>query len=222
MRKTNFSTGKFYHIYNRGNGKNTIFHDNQDYTYFVQLLYLANDISNFKINNITRSNNYNIFSKERENQIVSIGSYVLMPNHFHILLTEKIEGGVSKFIQKLCTAYVMYYNKKYDRTGSLFEGKFKSKHINTEPYMMYIFSYIHLNPVKLIQKDWKEVGIKNTDKVFDFLNKYKYSSYADYIETNRQENKILEKGAFPNYLSPKESFKKDILSWLKFKEENMI
>ena len=68
----------------------------------------------------------------------------------------------------------MYYNKKYKRIGGLFEGKFKSQHLETEQYLKYLFSCIHLNPVKLIQKNWKEKGIKNIKKAEEYLNSYTF------------------------------------------------
>ncbi len=137
-----------------------------------------------------------------------------MPNHFHILLTEAVEGGVSKFMQKLGTAYSMYYNKKYQRSGGLFEGKFKSQHANTDEHLKYLFSYIHLNPIKLIQKDRKEKGIKNIKDSIEYLNKYSYSSYLDFIGTKRIQNKILNIEPFPRYFPNSTFFNQEILEWL--------
>ena len=142
-----------------------------------------------------------------------------MPNHFHILITEKTEGGISKFMQKLSTAYVMYYNQKYKRTGSLFEGKFKAEHLDTDRYLKYTFSYIHLNPVKLIQKDWKEIGIKNKKETLNFLENYTHSSFFDYIGNNRIQNQILNKEDFPKYFSTTGKFQNEIMDWISFKND---
>ena len=142
-----------------------------------------------------------------------------MPNHFHLLITEIKDGGISKFMQKLSTAYVMYYNKKYKRTGSLFEGKFKSIHMKDNKQIKYLFSYIHLNPVKLIQKNWKEKGINNKKEVLFYLNKYIYSSYLDFIGEQRVQNKILKLDLFPNYFPSKNIFNKEIFEWLSFKDK---
>ena len=212
IRKTNFVQGEYYHLYNRGNSKQTIFKDKKDYNHFVYLLYLSNTKKNFRINDISKD----FFNFNQEQQLVSIGAWVLMPNHFHILITEKEEGGISKFMQKLSTAYSMYYNKKYKRTGGLFEGKFKSQHLNTDRYLKYIFSYIHLNPIKLIQKDWKEEGIKDKQEAINYLDKYFYSSYLDFIEEKRYQNKILKLEAFPKYFLNKNLFKKEIFEWLSY------
>lgn len=212
IRKTSFVFGEYYHIYNRGNSKQRIFYDKNDYIYFIKLLYILNQKDNKQLRD--QAQDVFVYDKNKES-LVSIGAYVLMPNHFHILITPTENGDISKYIQKVCTGYVMYYNKKYKRTGSLFEGKFKSRYINTDRYLKYIFSYIHLNPIKLIQKDWKEKGIKNNKIALDFLETYSFSSYLDYKNENkRPENIILNKRAFPNYFPNYKSFKNEILNWI--------
>lgn len=214
IRKILFVFGEYYHIYNRGNSKQVIFHDKQDYKRFLDLLYLSNTVKNFRINDISKD----FYNFKQEYRLVSIGAYCLMPNHFHLLITQTDNGSISKFMQKLTTAYSMYYNKKYKRSGTLFEGKFKSRYIDNDQYFKYLFSYVHLNPVKLIQRDWKEKGIINKEKALDFLQKYKYSSYLDYLEEKRIEKNILDIKAFPAYFSTKGKFKKEIFEWLSFKD----
>jgi len=214
IRKVSFAFGEFYHLYNRGNSKQVIFHNHEDYSHFVKLIYLSNDKDNLNLRYI----NENFYNQTNQNKLVNIGAYCLMPNHFHLLITQTEEGSISKFMQKLSTAYSMYYNKKYERTGSLFEGKFKSKHIDNDIYFKYLFSYVHLNPVKLIQKDWKEVGIKNKSGALIFLNEYKYSSYLDYLGIKRDENIVINRGVFPDYFSSEEKFQKEIFEWLSYKD----
>ncbi|MDQ5971820.1 MAG: Tnp protein [Patescibacteria group bacterium] len=220
IRKVNFVHGEYYHIYNRGNSKQKIFHDTEDYLRFISLLYVANTTDKFNLYDVYRFTKFNIYDLEKNNTIVSIGAYCIMPNHFHILITEHKEGGVSKFMQKLTTAYSMYYNKKYKRTGGLFEGKFKSEHAKNDRYLKYLFSYIHLNPVKLIDKDWKEKGIKNKQETLEYLNNYKYSSYIDYLEIERDQKKILNINSFPKYFKTKDDFTKDIFEWLNYNQIN--
>jgi len=142
-----------------------------------------------------------------------------MPNHFHLLITQKDGGDISKFMQKLSTAYVMYYNKKYKRTGGLFEGKFKSQHLSTDKYLKYIFSYIHLNPVKLIDKDWKEKGIRNKKESLKYLHQYSYSSFSDFLGIQRIQNKVLDKNDFPRYFSNSKVFLGEIFEWLNYKND---
>lgn len=216
IRKVAFVPGEYYHIYNRGNSKQTIFHDKKDYMHFLGLLYACNQKENFKIDNLQKGQD--LFSIEKESALVDIGAYCLMSNHFHILITQTEDGSISKFMQKLSTAYVMYYNKKYERTGGLFEGKFKSQHLDTDQYLKYAFSYLHLNPVKLIDKEWKTKGIKNKNAAFEYLKKYEYSSFLDYLGIERIQNKILNTESFPKYFPSKESFVQEIFEWLGYNE----
>ncbi len=139
-----------------------------------------------------------------------------MPNHFHILITQGDDGDISKFMQKVATAYVMYYNKKYERSGGLFEGKFKSEHVNDDRYLKYLFSYIHLNPIKLIQKDWKEKGVQNKKEALEYLNQHSHSSYQDFLGEARVQTKILNKNDFQNYFSTKKQFQDEIFEWLNY------
>lgn len=219
IRSVNFSQGEYYHIYNRGNSKQKIFCDKNDYIRFIGLLFACNQKGNFKIDNLNKDQGLLDISKEED--LVGIGAYCLMPNHFHILITEKVEGGISKFMQKLGTSYSMYFNKKYKRTGTLFEGKFKSQYARTDRHLKYLFSYIHLNPIKLIQKDWKEVGIKDKEKALEYLNSYEASSFNEYIGIKRPGNKILDIISFPKYFPSKQLFKKEIFDWLKIDESNL-
>ena len=212
-RKVNFEINEFYHTYNRGNSKQKIFQNREDYERFVKLLFLSNGNNSFKIHFIKDDIVYDF---DRGGQLIDIGAYCLMPNHFHLLIKEKTENGTSKFMQKLTTAYVMYYNEKYKRTGSLFEGKFKSEHLDKDRYLKYIFSYIHLNPVKLIEPKWKETGIKNKNKTIDFLKDYRHSSFKDFFKEVRIESNILNIKAFPDYFPTAKTFIKEIIEWINY------
>ena len=213
-RKTEIEVDEYYHIYNRGVERRNIFLDKSDRERFLRLLHIANSHKPF-VFRLVRGLPLDKIDVGKKK--VAIIAYVLMPNHFHILITEVKEGGISKFLQKLTTAYVMYYNKKYKRTGSLFEGKFKAQHLSYDVYLKYIFSYIHLNPIKLIQSDWKEKGIRDIEKVKKFLTNYKYSSFLDYLDIKRVQNKIFDKKYFPEYFPNKKSFVTEILDWINYK-----
>jgi putative transposase len=217
IRKVKLASGEYYHIYNRGNSKQKIFLNKEDYQRFVGLLYACNQKDNLKVNNLSKGQT--LFDLEQVEPLVSMGAYCLMPNHFHLLVTQSKDINISIFMQKLSTSYSMYFNKKYKRTGSLFEGKFKAQHLYKDRYLKYIFSYIHLNPVKLIQKDWKEKGIKNKKEAGEYLNNYSYSSYLDHKGTQRIQNKILDIKPFPKYFPDKKSFLSEIFEWLSYKEE---
>jgi putative transposase len=205
IRLTSFVEGEYYHIYNRGNSKQIIFNDNQDHEHFIHLLTTLNTQNRVRIKNEKET--------EKGDTIVSVGAYCLMPNHFHILITQEKENGISTFMQKVSTAYVMYYNKKYKRTGSLFEGKFKAKYISGDIYLRYLFSYIHLNPLKILDANWKKkVRTTTPSKMFTFLQKYPYSSFHEYLS---DEFLIINKASFPDYFPTKKLFIENILSWFK-------
>ena len=178
------STENFYHIYNRGIDKRIIFSNSSDYIRFVQLLYICND-SEIKLKNTSRyirdEQGLALLIKRPGEKLVDILSFSLMPNHFHLLLRQSIDNGIPVFMHKLATAYCMAFNKKYERTGRFLEGPYKRKLIDSEEYLIYLSRYIHLNPVELVEPGWKERGIKNWEKVNEFLEQYKWSSYQDYI-----------------------------------------
>ena len=229
-RKVPLADGEYYHIYNRGNSKQKIFLSKEDYLYFVKLLYCCNTYKGFNFREDIIKQGIEAFDFDREETIVSMGAWVLMPNHFHVYLTtspksdlwrEIEKSRISEFMRKVSTAYAKYFNAKYSRTGGLFEGKFKSVHLETDNQAKYLFSYIHLNPIKLIDSKWKQDGIKDVKKSLEFLQKYKWSSYLDHINNDRNESKILDIENFLDYFSSLKDFNKEILGWLKYKDESI-
>ena len=225
-RREPFAVGEYYHIYNRGNSKQNIFIDDQDRDRFTKLLYLCNSTKSIDFREDIVNKQISAWDFDRGESIVSIGAWVLIPNHFHLYVTLPAKGNpseeknlVSLFMNKLSTAYSMYFNKKYGRTGSLFEGAFKSVRVVNDSQAKYLFSYIHLNPVKLIDPLWKERGVKNNKRTRGFLNTYLWSSYQDYRGKKRPENKIISRQDFPDYFDNKDIFDQEIFEWLNFKNE---
>jgi REP element-mobilizing transposase RayT len=215
QRKYSFVPGEFYHLYNRGTDKRVVFQDDRDYHRFIELLHIANNTERINVRDLHRDGE-NLFDYNVTDRLVSIGAYCLMPNHFHLLVTPVTDDGLSTFMQKLSTSYVMYFNKKYGRTGALFEGKFKSELAQEDRYLKYLFSYIHLNPVKLIQRDWKEVGLRNVVEAEQFLNNYTYSSYPEYTGRNRNQSVILNRTPFPVYFESISAAEREVKDWLTF------
>src|SRR3989339_1436407 len=204
QRKTSFTENEYYHIYSRGVEKRKIFMNTKDYNRFMALLYIMNQNNQFIIGNFLQNKSkelQDVFMEKREKTLVSILGYCLMPNHFHLILYEHTEGGISKFMGKLLTAYSMYFNTKYERSGPLFTRPFRSEHINNESQYMYIFSYVHLNPISLLEKEWKEQGVKNKEETAEFLTKYEYSSYQDFLDTTKRlESSILDISKIPEFI----------------------
>jgi len=217
-RRIDISIGEYYHLYNRGTDSRNIFLDNEDRDRFIKLLFVANNTKPFVFRELPSGVVYKNFKREKE--ITAIGAYCLMSNHFHLLLKETEENGISNFISRVLTSYSSYFNKKYARTGRLFEGTFKVQHLDTDEYLKYMFSYIHLNPIKIIDPRWKESGISDKVKAERYLEDYDYSSYFEYIDVSRQESVIVNKKEFPEYFNSKKDFKDFINDWLNFSKLN--
>lgn len=228
-RKVSLASGEYYHIYNRGNSKQNIFLDDEDRERFVKLLYLCNSGRSMNFRDDIVEMGIDAWDFDREQTIVSIGAWVLMPNHFHIYVTPgnspedrlrgKEESAITEFMRKLATSYSKYFNKKYNRTGSLFEGRFKATHVSSDKQAKYLFSYIHFNPVKLIDTKWKERGIKNISYTTEYIEGYQWSSYQDHLGVERNENTILDLKDFPEYFDNKRVLKKEMFEWLNYSQD---
>lgn len=160
-----FVNSHFYHVYNRGSEKRQIFEINWDYLRFIktikyyQLSGPKPRLSKFLINQA--------FKIDHLEKIVDVICYCLMPNHFHFLIRQVKDGGITKFIGQLSNSYTRYYNTKYRRVGPLLQGEFKAVLVESAEQLIHVSRYIHLNPlVSLLAKD---------------LNLYKWSSYHEYI-----------------------------------------
>mgnify|MGYP001582858166 FL=1 len=213
-----FSAGEYYHIYNRGVEKRHIFETNADRKRFLRLLYVCNGSKPVIMRDCQ---GLPLVEIDKGEDLVGMGAYCLMPNHFHLLIRETVDGGISKFMSKLTTAYSMYFNKRYDRKGTLFEKPFRARHIDDDNYLKYLFSYIHLNPVKMIDPAWKERGVRDLQKTKKYLDNYHFSSYADYFnQDKREESLILKQELFPDYFSVPSDFKSFIAEWLTFTKDS--
>lgn len=213
MKKIELVSGCYYHIYNRGVDKRCIFMDEADYRRFVNYLSdfnTLNCVTNYSYRGQTSIEQRTSIKKE---QLVDVVSFILIPNHFHLILCQLVDNGISKFMQKIETGYVMYFNKKNERTGRLYESKFKTKLIETDEYLMHLSRYIHLNCLDLIEPNWKEEGIKDWDKTNEFLENYKWSSYLEYIGKINFPY-IINKQLLQGYFKTSEEYKEFIKSWV--------
>ncbi|MDP4033973.1 MAG: hypothetical protein Q8P60_14180, partial [Pseudorhodobacter sp.] len=104
-----------------------------------------------------------------------------------------------------------YFNKKYERTGILFQGRFKSEHASTDKFLKYLYAYIHLNPAKLKESKWRELKNYNSKELLDFIKQYPYSSLYEYINN---KIKIINPTSFPNYFPKAENHINDLFEWL--------
>lgn len=163
-----FLPNTIFHIYNRGNNKEKIFFDEQDYRAFLFRLGLCLGFTEKELNEekliampysrirITDTNKNNF----------KVHAFCLMSNHFHLLIEQTGDVSISKLISKLCTSYAKYINKKYKRVGHIFQDQFKAVLIENNPQLMWTSAYIHMNAVK--------------DKIVKHPSEYLWSSYNDY------------------------------------------
>lgn len=220
LRKDPFITGEYYHLYNRGIDKRIIFKSKKDYERFIMLLHVSNsNEQSFRLDNLInqqRKTFDEILILDKGEPLVSIGAWCLMTNHFHILIRQEVDGGITKFMKKLGTGYSMFFNIKYQRRGALFGGLFKSKLIGTDDnYMRQLFAYIHLNPLDIQFSGWEDKINKSSVDMKKFIELYQYSSYSDYINNeDRVEKNIIKPENFPDYFQSSKSFKEFVENYL--------
>jgi putative transposase len=195
MNRVPFSPDEWYHCYTRGVDKRVVFENRTDYHRFVQLLYLSNSDMRIHRSDFLKGEEAKIFSVERGNPLVEIGAYCLMPNHFHILVKDLTDdgSGVSKFMQKVLTAFTMYFNKRRERVGNLFVKPFRAKHIKDDVYLRRVVQYIHFNPIELADQKWKQGEVTNLEVLERNLRAYPFSSLLDYEGASRVQNSVISK-----------------------------
>lgn len=184
---------EWYHCYNRGVDKRKVFFDTSDYERFLMLLYVSNGTEITHLSNFRQKRLDDILTDQsiiRGENLVSIGGYCLMPNHVHVIPQQLADKGISLFMQKVFTGYTLYFNKKYNRTGPLFAGVFKSKHLYDDRYLKRALSYVHMNPIELFEKRWKE-GVGDITSIEKRLRTYEHSSLVDFMGSARAHQNIL-------------------------------
>jgi putative transposase len=201
----NFSQGCIYHLFNRGDNKEIIFRDEQDYRAFLFRLGLGLgfDIKDLNECEITKSLKSRIRISGLESKNFKLHAFCLMPNHLHLLIEQCGDESISKLLSRVFTSFSKYINLKYKRVGHVFQDKFKSVYIETNPQLMLISSYIHMNPVK--------------DNLVNKPEQYKWSSYSDFIFDRK--NPIIHKqflteifGSVKNFISENTKLYKKIVS----------
>lgn len=169
---------ELYHLLNRGVDKREIVSDDQDRVRFIHDLFVFNDAEIVKHD----------FQPERKNQtreralLVHIHAFCLMKNHYHLLASEVVENGIPLFMKKLNMGYTKYFNERYKRTGTLWQGKYKKIHTQKDAHNIYLPYYIHLNPLDYSHPEWRQGKIKNPQEALSALNKYRWSSHLDYFD----------------------------------------
>ena len=179
---------ELFHVLNRGVDGRDIYMDDRDRARCVHNLYEFNDTAlagstYYSFRNLGLVNP-DLPKRVRE-KLVEIHGWVLMKNHYHLLLAELVEGGLSLFLRKLNTGYANYFNARYERAGTLFAGRTKKILIEQQAHFLYILHYIHLNPLDYLTgfENWRERDkghVPSARKALEYLETYRWSSYLDY------------------------------------------
>lgn len=207
------ATGEIYHIFNRGVEKRSVFSNDSDRKRFIQNLYIFNDAIPIINNNRQNLREVRLLS-DKQNQFVDILAFVLMPNHYHLMLKQITENGVTEFMRKIGTGYTNYFNTKYQRVGPLFQGKYKAALLENQRHFMYLPHYIHLNPLDIKFPEWRNGRIKNVKNAIKFLASYQWSSYAEYAAIPSKFPKIIDEGFVNEFFEGPQQYQKNLNEWL--------
>ncbi len=186
-------SNSIYHIYNRGSEKQNIFRQSRDYNRFIKTFFYYQFIGPKLSFSKFKKSNLRLFKPDDDKKIVEILCFCLMPNHFHFLVRQLKENGISVFISQLSNSYTKYFNTKYDRVGALLQGVFKATIIESDEQFIHVSRYIHLNPIVS--------GISNN------LTLYQWSSYLEYI---RGPNIYCSTKEILSFFSSRKEYKKFI------------
>lgn len=195
----NYVEGGYYHIYNRGVEKREIFIDESDCQIFLHYIMIYLSPIDEVINKYPDKIRIKRFIKLNLNKEVDLLSFSLMPNHFHFLIKQNSKDGIIKFMRRLMTSYVMYFNKKYKRVGSLLQGRYKAVNVDRDEYLLHLSRYIHLNPFEINSNinfnDFSSYQFYlskshpswiKPEKILEYFNvkskDYKTTSYKNFVE----------------------------------------
>lgn len=207
--------GGYYHIYNRGVEKRSIFLGKRDYLRFLDTLdYYRKSPLPMKLSDFKRGA-IKLKKVEGQEEIVRIFCYCLMPNHFHLLVQQLSDNGLTQFLRKLSDSYTRFFNTKYERIGPLFQGTFKAKLIESEEYLLQLSKYIHRNsfPLDMWEAENypyssypcylsnKKHSFCDTDFILSYFSRFDpNSSYREFVEENDSDDPTL----FSLFIDPEE------------------
>lgn len=213
------------HALNRGVDKRKIFLDQQDYFRFIHDLFEFNDQervdnSSYLFRKFRNNKSIDIASryirKERRprKKLVDIHVFCIMRNHYHLLLSPRVDRGVSKFMKKLNMGYSKYFNEKYERQGTLFEGRYKSVAVKSEAHFIHLPYYIHLNPLDQKFPQWRRRELRDYRKAMKFLESYRWSSHLDYLGKENFPS-VTKREFLMDFFGGAKGYKSSIRKWLK-------
>lgn len=210
---------EFIHVLNRGVDKRKIFLDKQDHLRFIHDLFEFNDQDSADTASYAFRRKTPISDvgrpkiRKQRKLLVDIVAFCLMPNHYHLLITPKIENGVAFFMKKLNGGYSKYFNTRYERSGALFQGKYKRIIIENEAHFIHLPYYIHFNPLDLIAPEWRKGTLQDSKKAIEFLEAYRWSSHLDYLGKNNFPS-ITNRELLLGFFGGQKNYEASMKKWL--------
>lgn len=166
------TTGEIYHVYNRGVAKQALFHDNHDYRYFLDALsYYLEESTTLRFSMLPDEVRFGLSRSMPEQPLVKVLAYCLMPNHFHFVLQQLQDDGVTHCLRKALNSYTRAYNTRHRRVGPLFQGRFQAKRVEDDEQLLHLTRYVHLNPLMA--------------KLTESAEQYRWSSMDAYLKKER-------------------------------------
>lgn len=211
MRTTSFVTGDIYHICNRSTEGISILRDFNDAKRFLKTLDVFN----------TTGEGLRGFARHPRKKVihtplVEVYTITLMPNHFHLMVKQLMENGISRWMQRSCSSFSHSFNLVHDRKGSLFMGPFRAISVLEDEQLFHLLVYIHANPLDLIFPQWREGGVRNWQEAKNFLKTYRFSSLGLYhpgFEVAEEIKTLVNPKPFQKFLSEWGGIEKGIRDW---------
>lgn len=175
-RKVPLVTGGYYHVYNRGAFGVPLFENQREAKAFVKALIYYTLIKPPRRLSLEKRYKENVMDFEK--RLVSILAYCVMPNHFHLLLKQEVDGGISTYMRRLTLSFVRYYNTLHKQKGPLFQSFFNAVLVESENQLLHVSRYIHLNPTSA--------------KLVEDPLSYKYSSFPYYVHAGEQKPLVFD------------------------------
>lgn len=185
---------QYYHVYNRGVDRMNIFRDAQDYYYFISLFrrHLSPE----------ESQDASGRPHKKYHDQLEIVAYCLMPNHFHLLIYLKEKKGLETFMRSAMTSYSYYFNKKYNRVGTMFQNHFLAAHISHDYYLWHVSRYIHLNPL--------DINHNYLAYPYSSLRQFLGETNTDWLQENRLVDTVTERQQYKIFVSDHESVHREL------------
>ena len=211
-----YMVGDIAHVFNRGVDKRKVFLDEKDYLRFIMNLgHLNNKSGKLKPKRVGFNDILDQSVLDKREKLVEIFKWSLLPNHYHLLLYEKVDGGILEFTKRIGNAYTKYFNiKNNKRSGYLFQNSAKIVPIENNSQFLYIPIYIDLNSVDMFLPHWKENGLSNIKEAKTFMKNYNWSSFRTYFGDKKFDEIVNRDLFYETFGISPDSYEKDIVEFL--------